>query len=116
MGQPLLRRGRVLVVDDESSIRNLLRIFLSAEHDVAAANDGTDALEMIQTGARFDVIVSDVRMPGLNGAELRNAIAQVDRSQADRMLFITYIPGTALDCRTRCGERWCPSSNTSPIG
>lgn len=59
--------GHILIVDDELVIRELVRRTLSAAgHAVVTANDGKMALE--QLGASdFDVVVSDMRMPGMDG-------------------------------------------------
>jgi two-component system, OmpR family, response regulator MprA len=67
----------VLVVDDDSAIREALDRALRANgYDVALANDGTEALEAVDS-ASFDAVVLDVLMPGRNGIEvcrsLRNA-------------------------------------------
>jgi two-component system response regulator MprA len=67
----------VLVVDDDSAIREALDRALRANgYDVALANDGTEALEAVES-ASFDAVVLDVLMPGRNGIEvcrsLRNA-------------------------------------------
>lgn len=61
---------RILVVDDEESIRASLRIFLHAEgYDVTLAEDAEEALSLLDGGA-FDVVVSDIIMPGLSGVDL----------------------------------------------
>ncbi|MBM9520695.1 sigma-54-dependent Fis family transcriptional regulator [Desulforhopalus vacuolatus] len=60
----------VLLVDDERSMRDFLKILLKKEgFDVRTAGDGTQALEMLaERGA--DLVLSDIRMPGMNGIEL----------------------------------------------
>lgn len=61
---------RVLVVDDEAPILNLVREYLSSEGmDVALAKDGPSALEVMQE-RRPDVVVLDVMLPGLDGFEV----------------------------------------------
>lgn len=61
--------ARVLIVDDESEMRNLLRIYLRADgHSVEEASDGVQALDIIRA-SRPDVIVLDVMMPGMDGLE-----------------------------------------------
>jgi putative two-component system response regulator len=61
---------RVLVVDDEESIRNAIGKFLAARgYDVDVANGGAAALELLQAG-RFDALLCDVRMPGMSGIEV----------------------------------------------
>ncbi len=65
--------GRVLVVDDEESIRSLLRIMLTqAGYDVEEAEDGGKAVEVLNSGDNplmVDVIICDIRMPRINGVE-----------------------------------------------
>jgi DNA-binding NtrC family response regulator len=56
----------VLVVDDKDNIVKLLARILSPEYDVMAAEDGTRALALI-AATEYDVIVSDIRMPGADG-------------------------------------------------
>jgi two-component system NtrC family sensor kinase len=81
--------GRVLVVDDESEIADLMRAFLeSAGYDVATAESGAVALELLAT-ARFDAIVSDLRMPDIDGATLWREVARRWPPMARRMLFVT---------------------------
>jgi two-component system cell cycle sensor histidine kinase/response regulator CckA len=66
------RTTRVLVVDDEEAIRNLVTTILRAEgYQVAEASDPESALELMRTaGASFDLMVCDVVMPGTNGPAL----------------------------------------------
>jgi DNA-binding NtrC family response regulator len=59
-------RARVLVVDDKDNIVKLLARILSPEFDITTAEDGTRALALI-AATEFDVIVSDIRMPGADG-------------------------------------------------
>ena len=61
-----MNRGRVLVVDDKDNIVKLLGRILSPEYDVTAAEDGTRALALI-AATEYDVIISDIRMPGADG-------------------------------------------------
>jgi CheY-like chemotaxis protein len=82
-------RGRVLVVDDEVFIVQLLERMLGREHDVTATTSPIEALQWVREGRRFDVILADVMMPGLNGLELHHAIADVDDTQAARIVFVT---------------------------
>lgn len=62
--------ARILVVDDEPGMRDMLVDTLAlAGHSAAAATDGFDALKLIRT-EKFDLIISDVNMPKMNGFEL----------------------------------------------
>ncbi|MBK9519145.1 MAG: response regulator [Anaeromyxobacter sp.] len=72
---PLGRGETVLVVDDEPSIRRVVRsILVRLGYQVLEAEGGAQALELVeQTGGRVDALLSDVVMPGMRGAELGRA-------------------------------------------
>src|SRR4051794_16683384 len=64
---PGLSRPRVLVVDDEASIRDLLAKTLAlAEYDVDVAADGRSAIERMRLYP-YDLLITDLRMPGVDG-------------------------------------------------
>jgi two-component system, NtrC family, response regulator PilR len=68
---------RVLVVDDEKYIREIIAELLSRqENTVVTAGDGQDALGRLQQ-AEFDVMLSDVRMPRMDGFELLRAVKRM---------------------------------------
>jgi len=65
-----MQAQRILVVDDESSIREIIRKRLLQDgHDVRTAADGVDALEAFRK-SRFDVVMTDLKMPRMGGVEL----------------------------------------------
>jgi excisionase family DNA binding protein len=79
------RRLRVLVVDDEPSIRDLLSKTLAlAEYDVDTAPDGTSALDRIRAFG-YDLLIADLRMPGMDGLTL---IRQARRLKSDLPVVI----------------------------
>jgi len=64
------RHARILVVDDEPSMREFLTICLRrAGHQAEAAPDGAQALARLEAGA-FDLVITDLTMPGIDGMEL----------------------------------------------
>ena len=68
--------ARLLIVDDDLSIRQFLTIFLRKEgHEVEVAENGLDGLEKLQA-ASFDVVLTDVRMPRMGGLDLLDVIAE----------------------------------------
>jgi PAS domain S-box-containing protein len=100
-------RSRILVVDDEAEVAELIRDLLeSAGHEVAVAESGAVALELLDT-ARFDAIVSDLRMPDMDGAELWREVGRLHPALAGRMMFIT---GDTLSpgARDFLGATGCP--------
>ena len=79
----------VLLVDDEESLRkNIFRVLSADGHDVSMASDGDTAWELIQ-GKAFDVIMVDLRMPGLNGQELFQRAKEYSPDLANKFVFMT---------------------------
>ena len=64
-------RSRVLLVDDEESIRRLLSRMLESAYDVEVAADGETAMRLLrQPDAHYDLLISDLNMPGIDGLML----------------------------------------------
>ena len=83
-------KGRILVVDDEPGIRELVqRMLTNAGHSVVAVGDAGEAMRSIAVGERYDVIMSDVRMPGMGGMEMYSRIKATVPAMADRVVFMT---------------------------
>ena len=80
---------RVLVVDDEAAIRELLKTLLESEgHQVDTAPDGRTGLEYIASH-RYGLILLDVRMPEMSGIEVYERAKEIPGSIAARTVFIT---------------------------
>ncbi|HET9626693.1 MAG TPA: ATP-binding protein [Kofleriaceae bacterium] len=86
---PVAHRLRVLVVDDEPLVSDMLARVLRKDHEVVAVACGRSALDQIEGGTWFDAIVSDVMMPNMNGIELLDALVQLDPVQANRLIFLS---------------------------
>lgn len=70
-------RGSILVVDDEAASRESLKDVLTDEgYDVSVAADGAEAAELLQ-GAEFDIVITDLRMPGLDGMGLLREVRRL---------------------------------------
>ena len=82
------QRRRVLVIDDEPMVRQILVDLLRAHHDVEMADSGEAALVLLQRGS-FDVILCDVMMPGVNGMELYHRVAHDHPGLERQIVFIT---------------------------
>ena len=95
IGEPAPRR--VLVVDDEESIRNSIGKFLNARgYDVAVVASGPEALETLAR-ERFDALLCDVRMPGMSGIEVIPRAIELRPDLAVLMLTAVNDAPTATD-------------------
>ncbi len=76
------KQPRVLIVDDEESLRHMLSLALSTDgYHVWTASSGAEGLEAIKSGDRFDICLTDVRMPGMDGlAFIETGVSLGDRA------------------------------------
>ncbi len=87
---------KALVIDDNNCLRSLLSVFLKdIGFDAHEAPNGQIAFEMVQ-GTRYDVIISDLDMPVINGKEFYYLVEQHDPRMLNRIIFAT---GSGLDGR-----------------
>jgi len=87
----VLRKLDVLVVDDIAAVRKILAQILrnlGVEGRIDAAGDGLEAWEMMQTN-KYDVIICDIRMPRMNGLELKRLLRATPRFAELPFLMIT---------------------------
>jgi PAS domain S-box-containing protein len=82
-------RVKLLVVDDEPYICTAIQRLLRREHRVTALTTVREALALLETGERFDVILSDLMMPEQNGEDFYKELNRVAPDQARRMIFMT---------------------------
>lgn len=82
-------KKHILVVDDEQSIRELVRDILEEEgYRVTLAGNGVEALELIVAGEVVDVVISDIRMPVMGGVKLLEKI-RMQNPFPPAMIFVT---------------------------
>jgi len=97
---------RILIVDDEADIRETLAEILSgAQHNVATAGSGREALERM-AAEHYDVILTDIRMPDLDGRALYREIERRWPRQARRVVFVTgdSLASTLHEFARECGR------------
>lgn len=82
-------RPRILVIDDERVLRETIADTLRMDgFDVQAAADGKDGLELIGRSP-FDLILSDLRMPEMDGRALYDEVRRNHPQALERMVFVT---------------------------
>ena len=107
-GLTLSRGKRILIVDDDPGVLFIMQaalLSLGDEYEVVAAEDGVQALGQIRRCA-FDLVVTDIRMPGMGGIELTEAIRATE--PATVVIWMTAYGSDALqaDCQ-RLGVERC---------
>jgi len=86
--------AHILLAEDDESLRKFLaQALVKAGHDVTDFGDGGDAYECLK-GFRFDLLVTDIVMPGMDGIELAKRGAELNETL--KIMFITGFAAVAL--------------------
>src|ERR1700686_2081858 len=94
----MAEKERILVVDDEPSIRKYLGTLLEVDgYQVDSVTSGTEAIKKIEDGQRPDFIILDVLMPELNGIETLKELMQAGRTLNVIMLSCSNEVGTVVE-------------------
>lgn len=101
---------RILIVDDEELIRILMSSFMERLFgEVVSAIDGQDALEKFTQQGPFDMVLTDIRMPKMNGRELIKELRRIDPK-----LFIAVMSGAPEEAEDDLGN--CDVFAEKPVG
>ncbi len=101
MSKEALTRS-LLLVDDSDFFRNMLApVLKAAGYDVTPAGGAAEALSLLKQGHRFDVIVSDIEMPGMNGFEFAEAVRGDGRTAATPIIALSSLSSPATIERGR---------------
>ncbi|MEN9580495.1 MAG: hypothetical protein RJA70_3504, partial [Pseudomonadota bacterium] len=85
---PETLRGRLLIVDDESSVATMLGRIFETQYSIAICTSAEDALTELSS-REFDVILCDVMMPGMNGMALYDELQHQAPQARERIVFMT---------------------------
>ena len=89
---------KILIIDDERSIRNTLKEILEFEgHEISLAEDGASGLEAAASG-NFDVIFCDIKMPGMDGVEVLDKLSESGNEAPVVMISGHGSIDTAVEC------------------
>jgi PAS domain S-box-containing protein len=97
-GPGVRKRGNalILIIDDEESVREMLRMMLEDDYNLAIAGDGKTGLAMCEE-RRPDLLLLDIMMPGMNGFEVLDAVR---KSSGMRMLPVVAVTARAMTHET----------------
>jgi Response regulators consisting of a CheY-like receiver domain and a winged-helix DNA-binding domain len=87
---------KVLLADDNSEFRLLIKIFLSKDFIVEAAENGLEALDIIEKGFQPDIIISDLMMPDIDGLTMISQIKRNKKCSNVPVIMLSTIDRNAL--------------------
>ena len=112
-GQRGLAKQRVLVVDDVADVTEMIALFLKhAGYDVTTANSAGNALQLA-ADRNFDLIISDIGMPEMNGYQLAESLRAISDYQRTPLIAVTGY--TEYDDRGRSLRAGFDAHLTKPI-
>jgi excisionase family DNA binding protein len=111
-------RPRVLVVDDETSIRDTLAEFLTTRtrpYEVMTAQDGFEAGRLVAT-FRPNVVLLDLRMPGMDGFQVCRTIKAAPETSSTMVIAMTGYHNAETEARIlECGAMKCLAKPLAPV-
>lgn len=91
--------AKILLAEDDRSMRDFLSLALTkAGHEITATADGLEALEALKAVGDFELLLSDIVMPGMDGIELSRAATTL--CPALKVMFITGFAAVAMGAET----------------
>jgi CheY-like chemotaxis protein len=86
---PIEPRGRLLFIDDEQDICDVMHEVMAPHHDLVTATDARQALTLLASGQRFDLILCDMRMPDMTGIDFHVQLGTDNAAQANRVVLMS---------------------------
>jgi two-component system, cell cycle sensor histidine kinase and response regulator CckA len=83
------RRGCILVVDDELIVLKAMRRILESQHEIVCAETGKQGLELVSSGAEYDMVFCDLMMPDMNGIGFYEQLSKTHPELAKKVVFLT---------------------------
>lgn len=88
-------KENILIVDDEYSVRQAIKLIFEEEYDVYEAKDGEEALKIVKEG-KIDLVLLDIKMPGISGMKVLEEIDRIDKDIEIIMVTATKDVDTAV--------------------
>lgn len=80
-------KKKILICDDELGIRESLSLILKDDYDLSFCNNGSECLDCLTAGQKFDLILLDIKMPKMNGLDILKKIKE--KSPNQNVIIIT---------------------------
>jgi CheY-like chemotaxis protein len=110
--QNIMTQLKVLIVDDDETCLKLLSKFIKEySFQIYTATNGIDAIEIFRNNPDIDIILMDIKMPGIDGFEATRRIRQLD----ENVLVIAQTAYALMGDRQRVIESGCNDYITKPI-
>lgn len=93
-------KKKILVIDDEKTIRILLENYLKNDYDVVTMGDGEEGLNWLQDGNFPDLIIVDIQMPNLDGYEFIKNVRASGYFKEIPMIMLSGIDSSAEKVKT----------------
>jgi CheY-like chemotaxis protein len=87
-------KPQILAIDDESSIRLLLKSFLSTNYEVTIKSDGLEALEWLESNRPPDLIICDVQMKIMDGREFVERMRERGYTKHTPVIMLSSVEGS----------------------
>jgi len=102
--------GRILIVDDEPDLREMVRLILEmAGHEVAEAHHGRAALDYLRAND-VDLLITDIMMPVMGGAELIDALRAADATANMPIIVLSASPHHVANANVVMRKPFLPAS------
>ena len=82
-------RRRILVIDDEPRLAQSMRMLIEPSHEVVVTTRGAQALEWMDAGQHFDLVLCDLQMPETSGSDIHAYLSARAPELAERLVFIS---------------------------
>ena len=97
---------KILIFDDDELVLDSLTILLKKHHyDVVTSLNGFEALEMLDEEP-FDMIIGDIKMPGISGVETIKALKETGRIESNREIPVIFMTGYADHDAEKAAKRF----------
>ncbi|MEI7895639.1 MAG: response regulator [bacterium] len=106
-------RHKILIIDDEQTMRLLLEKFLSKNYDVVAKKDGKEALEWLEENLP-DLIISDIQMPNMDGYDFLTMLRKRGFTKHTPVIMLSGASEKSED-RVRCYQAGAQDYLTKPF-